>query len=77
MHLKGGVIMGFNHSRLLGRMREFGFTQHTLSQAIRINAGTLNQKLNNKTRFTTDEIVSICELLDIPCEEISKYFFAK
>lgn len=69
--------MGFNYSKLLGRMKEFGFTQEMLSSKIDINKGTLNAKLHNKTAFTATEIADICKLLDIPKHEIGEYFFAK
>lgn len=67
----------FNHSKLLGKMRECGYTQKKLAQAIRMNEGTLNQKLKSKSVFTTDEMDSICMLLDISPTEIGSYFFDK
>lgn len=67
--------MFFNHSKLLGRMREYGFTQDSLSKAIGINECTLNIKLNGKGYFNTKEIDKIAELLQIPDKEIGEYFF--
>ncbi len=69
--------MIFNHSKLLGKIRECGFTQETLAESIKINVSTLNAKLNNKNRFTTSEIQNICRLLNIANEEIGLYFFAE
>ena len=69
--------MGFNHSKLLGKIKECGYTQEKLAEAIRINKGTLNQKLKNKTCFTADEINNISQLLNIAPNEIGIYFFAK
>lgn len=69
--------MQFNHSKLLGRMREYGFTQESLAKAIGINESTLNGKLNGKGFFTTKEIDRICELLDIPNELIGIYFYTR
>ena len=68
--------MYFNHSKLLGRMREYGFTQESLSKAMGINECTLNIKLNGKGFFNTKEIDKIVELLQIPDEEIGVYFFS-
>ena len=68
--------MKFNYAKLLGRMREFNYTQETLAKAIGKNEGTLNAKLNNKSNFTTAEIVSICKALDIASKDIGAYFFA-
>ena len=67
--------MCFNHSKLLGRMREYGFTQESLSKAMGINESTLNLKLNGKGFFNTKEIDKIAELLQIPDKEIGVYFF--
>ena len=68
--------MKFNYSKLLGRMRECGFTQDTLAEAIGKTKGTLNVKLNNQYFFTQGEIIAICKVLNIPFKEIHLYFFA-
>lgn len=69
--------MKFNHSKLLGRIRERGYTQKSLAEAIGMNTGTMSLKINNGSFFVTDEIDAICEKLDIaPCD-IGVYFFAK
>ena len=68
--------MGFNHAKLLGRIREYGYTQESLSDAIGINESTLNVKLNGKGYFNTKEIDKMAELLKIPDDEIGVYFFS-
>ena len=68
--------MKFNYSKLLGRMRECGFTQEQLAKAIGINKATLSAKLNNRFSFTQDEILNICKLLNIHICEIGDYFYA-
>ena len=67
----------FNYSKLLGRMRELGYTQEKLARAIGINESTLNAKLNNKGYFNNELIDKICEVLDISIVEIGSYFYAK
>lgn len=67
--------MVFNHSKLLGKIRECGYTQKGLAEAINMNVSTLNEKLKNKSRFTTKEIDRISKLLDISKSEIGVYFF--
>ena len=67
--------MRFNYSKLLGKMRENGFTQEKLAKAIGINESTLNTKLNNKAYFTSKEICSICGILGIANDEIGNYFY--
>ena len=67
----------FNYSKLLGRMRELGFTQEKLAKAIGINESTLNAKINNKGYFNNNQIEKICEVLDISTVEIGAYFYTK
>lgn len=69
--------MKFDYSKLLGRMRELGFTQEKLAKAIGINESTLNSKLNNKNHFNTREIDAICAVLNISNNEIGTYFYSR
>lgn len=74
---KGGAGMKFDHSKLLGRIKECGYTQKSLAEAIKMNSGTLSLKLNNGSQFNAEEMDMIAELLDIsPCN-IGEYFFKK
>jgi transcriptional regulator with XRE-family HTH domain len=66
-----------NYSKLLGRIKERGYTQESLAKAIVKNKSTLNSKINGKVPFTTTEIDDICRVLDISNDEIGDYFFAK
>lgn len=68
--------MKFNYAKLLGRMRECGFTQEQLAKAIGVNKATLSLKLNNRFSFTQEEILSICKRLNVPVCEIGDYFYA-
>ena len=67
--------MKFNYSKLLGRFREYGFSQKEVAARIGIQPSTLSQKLKNKATFTSSEIDSMCKLLNIAKEEIGIYFF--
>ena len=69
--------MKFNYSKLLGRIRERGFTQASLAAAIGISKCTLSAKLNNQNYFLSSEIVSICEILNILAKDIPSYFFTQ
>lgn len=66
----------YNYSRLLGRIKEKGFTQSSLAATVGISETSLNLKLNNKGLFRQDEIVKIAEALDIPMTVCDQYFFA-
>lgn len=66
----------YNYSRLLGRMRECGYSQKELAKAVNISEATLNLKLRNKSQFRQSEIVQISAMLSIPPNEYELYFFA-
>ena len=67
--------MKFNHSKLLGRMKEIGITQEELANRVGIKPGTLSFKLNGRSKFTTNEILAVCEVLEIDPQYIPIYFF--
>ena len=67
--------MKFDYSKLLGRMKECGYTQERLAQAIGISVGTMSQKLNNKAHFYHPEIQKICEVLNITGKDVYVIFF--
>ena len=67
--------MQFDYSKLLGRIKECGFTQETLAKHIGIAESSLCLKLNNRAKFRHGEIFLICVALKIPNEEIGVYFF--
>lgn len=37
----------------------------------------ISEKLNNKSRLNADNIMKMCEVLNIPRDEIGMYFFNK
>lgn len=67
--------MQFDYSKLLGRIKECGFTQETLAKHIGIAKSSMCLKLNNKANFRHDEIFLICVALEIKTQEIGVYFF--
>ena len=67
--------MKYNYSKLLGRIKEFGYTQESLAKKIGIAVSSMSTKLNNKYNFSQPEILKICSVLDIDCSEIGLYFF--
>ncbi len=69
--------MVFDYSKLLGKIKECGFNQTTLAKKIGINPATMSEKINNKYRFTADEMGNICNALSIPRDEIGVYFFTE
>ena len=67
----------FDFSKLLGRMKEYGYTQQTMAESIGMNKGTMSQKLNNHSFFASDEIDAISVRLDILPRNVGIYFFCK
>jgi transcriptional regulator with XRE-family HTH domain len=65
----------FDYAKLIGRIKEYGFTQEQLAAKTRMSKSTLSFKLNNKAFFTQKEIRIICDLLEIEIAEIGLYFF--
>lgn len=66
----------YNYSKLLGLMKEKGYTQHTLASKIPMNPATLNGRLHNKSEFNQREIIKISYELGISIEDVPVYFFA-
>ena len=65
--------------RKFGKLREqiklvFG-TQKAFAEAMGMNVATLNAKLNSKTEWTSLEIEKVCDLLNIPIDDVKEYFF--
>lgn len=67
--------MEFEYSKLLGRIKECGFTQETLAKHIGIAESSMCLKLNNNAYFKQVEIYVICAALKIAISEIGAYFF--
>lgn len=69
--------MSFDYSKLKGKIVEKYDTQINFAKEYGVSENTLSQKLNNKMRFTSDDIIKICEMLSIPKEEVGQYFFTQ
>ena len=67
--------MEFDYSKLLGRIREYGYTQKTLANAVEMSVSQLNQCLKSKANFKHKKILAICKVLDIPISEIGPFFY--
>lgn len=68
--------MIYNYSKLLGRIKEMGYTQESLCAEIPMDRSVFSLRINGKRSFRQAEIESICNILDIDHGEIGKYFFA-
>ena len=69
--------MGFNYSKLRGRIIEMYGSQRTFAEKMKMSNETLSRKLTGKTYFRQDEICKISELLGIKTEQFDSYFFCR
>lgn len=65
----------FDYSKLRGRIKEKYDTISNFAKELGIGRGSFSNKINNYTEFTAEEIYISCKLLEIPIEELHKYFF--
>ena len=74
IHRKETGMMEFDYSELRGRIiSKFG-TCTRFAMAMDMDSAWLSAKLNHRN-FNTKEIVKAVELLEIPQDEIGRYFF--
>ena len=69
--------MAFDYSKLLGKIKECGFTQESLAKHIGIAESSMCLKLNNKANFKQHEVYHICKVLKIAISDIGLYFFTQ
>ena len=67
--------MSFDYNKLKARIVEKYGNQTNFVKAFGVSENTFSRKMNNKNRFTSDDIVKIAEMLDIEKEYIGIYFF--
>lgn len=69
--------MTFDYRKLRGKIVEKYGSQTAFVLEYGVSENTFSMKMNNKVRFTSDDIVKISEMLDIPKEEVGIYFFTQ
>ena len=67
--------MGFDYSKLRGRIVEKFGTQQAFAKALGVSSRTLSLKMNNRIPFGQDEIDKIITLLQDTPQDIKAYFF--
>ncbi len=65
-----------SHAKLRGKIKEVFETQDAFAEAMGMDRSTMSLKLNDKSNWTSDEIVRACDLLGISCERLHLYFFS-
>ena len=64
-----------DYRKLRGKITEVYDIHAAFAEALDIDPATLSAKLNNKSEWTTNEIVKACDLLNIPLVDAHLYFF--
>lgn len=67
----------FDYSKLKGRIKEICDTQLNFANRLGISTQVLSKRLQNQVQFDSSEIKKIVEILNIPKEEITEYFFTE
>ncbi len=70
------LAMEYNYAKLLGKIKECGYTQESFAKKIGISACSLNLTLNNKRDFRQDEILKAGTALGVSPDQLHDYFFA-
>lgn len=67
--------MAKDFSKLIGRIIEKYGTRSAFCREIGKNPEWLSRRLNSQTEFSSDEIISMTNKLEIAPQDISLYFF--
>jgi len=67
----------FDYKKLRKRVREKCVSEASFAKMLNIPLCTLAQKLDNQLQFTHNEISKAVHILEIPGDELYKYFFAE
>lgn len=69
--------MAFEYGKLRGRIVEKYGSLSKFARKLGVSDNTFSKKMNNKVRFTPDDIIAITALLEISNDEIGAYFFTE
>lgn len=71
----GGDNLGFNYNKLRGRIVEIYGSQRNFSDKIGLSEQSITAKLNGRSDFSQEDILSWCNALNLQKSDIGKYFF--
>jgi hypothetical protein len=67
--------MNYDYSKLRGKIVEYYGKQSDFAKILNLSNVSLNKKLNNRVKFTQDEIRIMIDKLNIKKVEVEDYFF--
>lgn len=65
----------FKYSKLRARIKEKFGTEGNFAEALKTTPISVSRKFNGKTQFSSEDIRTWCNLLEISLEESGLYFF--
>ena len=65
------------HELLKSEIQKKGLKYKYIAEILGITGVALNKKMNGVSRFYVSEAITICNLLGLPVEDISKFFTQK
>lgn len=66
-----------SYNKLRGKIREVFGTQEAFAAALGLSKAGVSMRLNNKVKWTADEIEKSKNVLGFDASEIGEYFFTK
>ncbi len=66
----------FKYAKLRARIKEKYGTEGEFARALNISQVSISRKFNDKVQFTSEDIRTWCEILEIPIIDAGLYFFA-
>lgn len=65
----------FKYAKLRAKIKEKYGTEGNFASALNTSQVSVSRKFNERTQFSSDDIRTWCDLLEIPIEESGLYFF--
>lgn len=65
----------FDFNKLLGRMKEYGYTQSSMAKELGVTENCFTNKIKGRSSFSSLEIKTMCNKLNIAPNKIGAYFF--
>lgn len=65
----------YDYSKLKGRITEKLGNQSNFAEKMNLSETTIYNKLSGKIEFKQSEIINACKILEIPENDVNKYFF--
>lgn len=62
------------YAKLKGRIREMGFTYAKVAKELGLRRESFGRKLAGKTAFSVPQAFAICDMLEIPREDMHIFF---